>query len=96
MTEMLNFTATLVRPGGKYMVADVARSQGNLLAQAFNIVYLKLAMVVFWTMGLVPLHENYDYCKLFPDAGLETEHVEFFRFAKCGPVLFQCIVAKRV
>ena len=96
MVEMLNFTASLVRPGGRYMVADVARSQGNLLAQAFNIFYLKLGMVAFWSMGLVPLHENYDYCKFFPDAGLEKEHVEFFRFAKVGPVLFQSIVAKRV
>ena len=96
MVEMLNFTATLVRPGGKYLIADVARSQGNLLARAFNIFYLKLAMIVFWTMGLVSIHENYDYCKFFPDAGLETEHVEFFRFAKRGPVLFQTIVAKRV
>jgi len=96
MVEMLGFTATLVKPGGKYLVADVARSQGNLLAQAFNIFYLKLAMVAFWTMGLVPLHENYDYCKFFPDAGLEKEHVEFFRFAKRGPVLFQAIVGKRV
>ncbi len=96
MIKMLGFTATLVRPGGRYMVADVARSQGNILAQAFNIFYLKLAMFAFWMLGLVPLHENYDYCKFFPDAGLETEHVEFFRYAKIGPVLFQSIVARRV
>ena len=96
MIDMLNFTATLVKPGGKYLVADVARSQGNLLAQAFNIFYLKLAMVSYWAIGLVPLHENYDYCKFFPAAGLEKEHVEFFRFAKRGPVLFQTIVGRRV
>ena len=96
MVKMLNFTATLVSPGGKYLVADVARSQGNLLSQAFNIFYLKLGMISYWLIGLVPLHENYDYCKFFPAAGLETEHVEFFRFAKKGPVLFQSIVAKKV
>ena len=95
MVKMLNFSATLVRPGGTYCVADVARSQGNFLAQLFNIFYLKLAMVSYWLIGLVPLHENYDYCKFFPEAGLETEHVEFFRFAKVGPVLFQTIVAKK-
>ena len=96
MIKMLDFTATLVKPGGKYLVADVARSQGNLLAQAFNIFYLKLAMLAYWAIGLVSFHENYDYCKFFPDAGLETEHVEFFRFAKVGPVLFQTIVSRRV
>lgn len=95
MVKMMNFSAALVRPGGKYLIADVARSQGNVLSQLFNIVYLKWAMVSFWMLGLVPLHENYDYCNFFPDAGLETEHVEFFRFAKKGPVLFQSIVAKR-
>lgn len=96
MIKMLEFTATLVRPGGKYLVADVARSRGNWLSQAFNIFYLKLGMVSFWLIGLVPLHENYDYCKFFGNAGLETEHVEFFRFAKKGPILFQSIVANRV
>ncbi|MEM9940157.1 MAG: class I SAM-dependent methyltransferase [Planctomycetota bacterium] len=95
MIEMLNHSAKLVRPGGKYFVADVARSQGNPVSQAFNIFYLKLAMVSFWAMGLVPLHENYDYIRYFKDAGLELEHTEFFRFAKKGPVLFQCIVATR-
>ncbi|MFK7766885.1 MAG: class I SAM-dependent methyltransferase [Mariniblastus sp.] len=96
MAKMMEFTATLVKQGGKYMIADVARSQGNLLSQAFNIFYLKMGMVSFWLLGLVPLHENYDYCKFFPERGLETEHVEFFRIAKKGPVLFQCIIAQRI
>ena len=95
MIEMLNHTAKFVRPGGYYLVADVARSQGNLLSQAFNIVYLKLGMIAFWAIGLVPLHKNYDYAKHFPDAGLTHEHSEFFRFAKKGPVLFQCIVGRK-
>lgn len=95
MVKMLNCTAKFVRPGGKYMIADVARSQGNFFAQAFNIFYLKLGMVSFWLLGLVPLHENYDYCKFFKEAGLVTEEVKFFRFAKSGPVLFQTIVAGR-
>ncbi len=96
MLKMMQFSATLVRPSGKYFIADVARSQGNIISQAFNIVYLKFAMVSFWLMGLVPLHENYDYSKFFPEAELETEHVEYFRFAKKGPVLFQCIVATKL
>ena len=95
MVRMLGHTSQLVRRGGKYMIADVARSQGNLISRAFNIVYLKSAMIGFWILGLVPLHENYDYCSFFDKTGLETEHVKFFRFAKKGPVLFQSIIACR-
>lgn len=95
MIKMLNHTAKLVRPGGRYLIADVARSQGNPLAQAFNIVYLKLGMIAYWAMGMVPLHKNYDYVKHFPEAGLTFEHTEFFRLAKKGPVLFQSIAATR-
>jgi demethylmenaquinone methyltransferase/2-methoxy-6-polyprenyl-1,4-benzoquinol methylase len=96
MQKMMAFSATLVRPGGLYLIADVARSQGNILSQAFNIVYLKAAMLSFWTLGLVPLHENYDYPAFFEAAGLELQQVEYFRFAKKGPVLFQSIVATKL
>ncbi len=95
MAKMMQHTATFVRDGGKYLIADVSRSRGNPLAQAFNIFYLKMAMCSFWLMGLVPLHENYDYPAFFEDAGLTHEHTEYFRFAKKGPILFQSIVAKR-
>ncbi len=95
MQKMMNFSATLVRPGGKYLIADVALAQGNVLSKAFNRVYLKMAMASFWLMGLVPWHENYDYVSFFPAAGLKLQEVEYFRFAKKGPVLFQSIVAGR-
>lgn len=96
MIKMLNHTAKFVREGGYYFVADVARSQGSWPARAFNIVYLKMAMLSFWMMGLVPLHENYDYVAHLQDAGLAHEHTEYFRFAKKGPVLFQSIIGRRV
>jgi len=95
MQKMMNFSATLVRPGGKYLIADVALPQGNIFAKAFNLFYLKLAMASFWTMGLVPWHENYDYVSCLSEAGLQLDQVEYFRFAKKGPVLFQSIIAAR-
>ena len=95
MAKMMTHTAKFVREGGKYLIADVSRSRGNLLAQAFNIFYLKLGMGTYWLMGMVPWHENYDYPAFFDEAGLTYEHTEYFRFAKKGPILFQSIVAKR-
>lgn len=95
MARMMNHTSTFVRDGGKYLIADVSTAQGNLLAKAFNVGYLKMAMGSFWLMGLVPWHENYDYPSFFADAGLKHEHTEYFRFAKKGPILFQSIVASK-
>jgi len=95
MVSMLNHTAKFVRPGGQYLIADVALPHGNPVAKAFNLAYLKMAMGTFWMMGLVPWHENYDYPSFFADAGLTHEHTELFRFAKKGPVLFQSIVATK-
>ncbi|MEM9413773.1 MAG: class I SAM-dependent methyltransferase [Planctomycetota bacterium] len=95
MKRMLNHTAKFVRESGKYLIADVSTAQGILLAKAFIVSYLKLAMGSFWLMGLVPWHENYDYPSFFRDAGLKHEHTEYFRFAKKGPILFQSIVATK-
>jgi ubiquinone/menaquinone biosynthesis C-methylase UbiE len=95
MVKMMVHTAKFVRPSGKYLIADVSTAQGNVLAKAFNIGYLKMAMGSFWMMGLVPWHENYDYPAFFADAGLTHRHTEYFRFAKKGPILFQSIVAEK-
>jgi len=96
MARMLHHAATLVRPGGKFLIADVAVPQGNPLARAFTFIYLKSAMLSFWLIGLVPLHENYDYPALFADANLSLEHVELFRLAKFGPVAYQSIVGRKL
>jgi hypothetical protein len=93
---MLNHAASLIRPGGKFLIADVAVPQGNSLSKAFAVLYLKSAMASFWLIGLVPWHENYDYASYFPDAGVELEHVEHFSLTKFGPVVYQCIVGRKL
>ena len=92
---MLIHAASLLKPGGKFLSADVAQAQGNPLARMFNIVYLKFAMFSFWLLGLVPLHRNYDYTQEFPEARLKLDHLRAFRFLRYGPVLFQTIVATK-
>ena len=95
MVRMLNHAATLIRPGGKFLIADVAVPEGNPLAKGFAWLYLKYAMASFWIMGLVPWHENYDYPSFFPDANVSLEHVEKFRLTRFGPVVYQCIVGRK-
>jgi len=95
MQEMMQLAIDFIRPEGRLMLADVALSQGNPLSKMFNIAYLKFGMISFWSLGLVPLHRNYDYPKYFSELGMRTEATEYFRFLKKGPVLFQNIVARK-
>lgn len=95
MERMVRHCATLVGPGGLFLVADVSPAQGIWPARLFNVVYLKLAMVTFWLAGLVPLHRTYDYTAAFPDAGWQLDHIRYFRILKWGPILFRTIVARR-
>jgi len=94
MEKFLQHSAKLVRPGGKFLIADVAIPQGNWLNRTFNYCYLKWAMILSWSVGLVPLHENYDYVAYFPEAGLEFQSAKKYRLLG-GPVLFQSIVARK-
>ncbi len=96
MCSMMGQAASFCRPGGYYMIADVALPQGHWISRSFNVVYLKFAMTLFWTLGLVPWHNNYDYVALLDQVGVDFRHVEYFRFCQRGPVLFQNIVGQRV
>ncbi|MEM7453800.1 MAG: class I SAM-dependent methyltransferase [Planctomycetota bacterium] len=96
MKKMLNHSASLLRQGGKFMIADVALPEGNLLSKAFNLAYLKGAMASYYLMGMVPWHENYDYAAFFEGAGLEFSRRASFRFGRIGPVVFQNLVALKI
>ena len=92
---MLRHAAGMVKPGGLFLVADVARPRGNAASRAFNGLYSGAAMSVFWSLGLVPWHENYDYAAELKALGYAIEHNPVFRFAKVGPVVFETIVARK-
>lgn len=95
MVRMLGHAAKLVRPGGKFMIADVALPRGGALHRGMNKAYRKFAMYSFWMLGLVPLHQDYDYESHLPQAGICVDEVEHFRLYKGGPVVFQCIIGSR-
>ena len=93
---MMQHATKLVRPGGKFMIADVALPQGSSIQRAVNKTYRKFAMYSFWVLGLVSLHQDYDYVSHLSEAGIECEEVEYFRLYKNGPVVYQCIIGSRV
>ena len=95
MVRMLNHTCKLVKPGGKFMIADVALPQGNAFHRAINMAYRKFAMTSFWILGLVPLHKDHDYLAHLNAADISVQEIEFFQLYRNGPVVYQCIVGQR-
>ena len=95
MREMMQHALSLVRPGGRFFVADVSPPQGSLPARVFNIAYSKWAMAMFWAMRLVPWHENYDYADELKRLGIQVDEVSNFRLAGVGPIMFQSVAATR-
>lgn len=95
MVAMLQHAASLVRPGGKLMIADCACPQGWLPARMFNRIYLRAGMGLYAALGLAAWHMTYDYRNHFAEAGLTTTDLETFRYIGCGPVVFWNIVAEK-
>ena len=89
MAATLKHLATLIRPGGKMLIADVALQEGFGVGKPFAWLYLTLGMVPTWLIGLVPWHPVYDYRDYLAGTGLEPESVEWFRLFRVGPIAYQ-------
>ena len=95
MVAMLRHLASLVRPGGRLMIADVAVPRGGLPSRAFQRLHYGTGLWLFWTLGLVPWHPIYDYRRHLREAGLRVEEVRSFRLFKVGPPCYWSIAAVR-
>lgn len=93
MRDMLVHLATLLRPGGMLLIADLAIPQGCLLARCLQRAYSRAANVIFWTLGLAPLHPIYDYRRHFATAGLRCQRERSFRLFGVGPVAYESLTA---
>lgn len=95
MLTALDHLVGLVRPGGKFLVADVTTPQGSIAARVFTTVHHGIAFGVTWLQRLTPRYPVYDYPPLFAAAGLEVVGRRFFRLWRRGPVVYQAITAVR-
>jgi ubiquinone/menaquinone biosynthesis C-methylase UbiE len=95
MLGFLTSTATLVRPGGQLMIADVAPPAGNIISRAVNRLYLHSAMFPFWLLGMVQWHPNHDYIASLRDMGWDAKPTCSVRMLGVGPVIFRNLVATR-
>ncbi|NNJ26587.1 class I SAM-dependent methyltransferase [Alienimonas chondri] len=96
MRAALRHAASLLRPEGMLVIADLAPARGDALERSLNHLYSKPAMAAFRALRLVPWHENYDYAAECRAAGMEVLGEIPFRVARIGPTLFQTTLARKM
>lgn len=95
MRAQLRHALTLLRPEGRMLIADVAPPPAGRAARWINLAYLKPSMALFWALGAIPWHENYDYEAELHALGFRTERRWDFRLLGCGPAVFRTLAARR-
>ena len=70
MVEMLRHLSTLLKVGGKLMIADFAPIRGNLFQRFLQGAYYYSAITAFHLIAKNPLHHIYDYTRHIEKNGL--------------------------
>jgi ubiquinone/menaquinone biosynthesis C-methylase UbiE len=91
--DLLAHLATMLRPGGKLLIADLAVPQGCLIARYVQRGYARMANLIFWALGLAPLHGIYDYRAQFSASGLQYAGAQSFRLFAVGPIAYESLTA---
>ncbi|HEX4070339.1 MAG TPA: hypothetical protein VHX68_04200, partial [Planctomycetaceae bacterium] len=79
--------------GGTLLIADFAPPQGHFLLRAVHRIFYKVSNVIYWSVGLCPLHPIYIYADYYPKLGLRLESTRRFRLFLKGPWVFQTTTA---
>ncbi len=95
MTRALAQLVSLVRPGGRLMIADFAPPRGHLAARIACRAYYRPVSLAAAAVGLAALHPIYDYQREFEPLGLVLIARDEFRLGAWTPVLFESLVARR-
>jgi demethylmenaquinone methyltransferase/2-methoxy-6-polyprenyl-1,4-benzoquinol methylase len=95
MRRALRHLVSLVRTGGRVMIADFAPPQGSAAARLVTRVYYRPVSLAAFASRLAALHPIYDYAREFETLGLELIRRDEFRLASWTPVLFESLVARR-
>jgi hypothetical protein len=95
MASQLEHAASLVRGAGRLLIADVAPPPTAGWRRWANLGYLKPSMALFWALGAIPWHENYDYETFLGEVGFRVDRRWDFRLLGAGPAVFRTLSAVR-
>jgi demethylmenaquinone methyltransferase/2-methoxy-6-polyprenyl-1,4-benzoquinol methylase len=95
MPKMLAHLASLIRPSGRLLIADVAVPQGPLPFRLIHRIHNAAGLVFFWALGLVSLHPIYDYTEHFANLHLQLVDTQCFRLFRVGPISYQSMTVVR-
>jgi demethylmenaquinone methyltransferase/2-methoxy-6-polyprenyl-1,4-benzoquinol methylase len=95
MRKAIAQLGSLVRPGGKLLIADFAHPSGNAWQRTAVRAYYRPVNLVGWALGLCALHPLYDYVAELRAIGFDVISRRGFRPFVRGPVLYESLVATR-
>lgn len=95
MAQMLDHLVSLLKPGGRLLVADFAVPRGSPVYRGLHVLYYRIANVMYWILSRSDLHSIYDYSVILPRHGLELESVVRHPLFPGGPTYFQTVVTRK-
>ncbi len=95
MRKAIAQLGSLVRPGGKLLIADFAHPSGSAWQRAAVRAYYRPVNRIGRALGLCALHPLYDYAAELRAIGFDVIARRGFRPFVRGPVLYESLVATR-
>jgi ubiquinone/menaquinone biosynthesis C-methylase UbiE len=80
MVNILSQLVKLAKRKGFVVIGDFSLPSGNPVARFFQILYWRIADLIFWAVAQNALHPVYDYQKYMRQLGLKIKAVKYFRF----------------
>ena len=95
MPRVLKHLNSLLRPGGKLLIADFAPLSGSWLSRALQSIHWKLPLYTFRLITANSSHPIYDYRVHCEELGLVVTRVEYHTTFGRGPRWYWSIVTQK-
>lgn len=94
MISLMEHLVAMLKPGGRFMIADVIAPRGKGLGRAVQTAHRVFGNWPYWLAGLAHLGPIREYPRYLEGAGLEVKAIEEFPLTRWGPKAFWSIVAE--
>ena len=96
MLEVFQHLVKLLKPGGKFMIADFSPLSKNWFTKVPQSIYSYSGMIFFWILAGSELHKMYKYEEYFAELGLEFSSMRKFRVFRNGPAWYRSVTALKI